>query len=118
MLDDLYASSSILWTLLHGSRQARISAATVLGRLGKEFAIPYLEKALDYKAKSLDARYEARTYQKLYREAKQQLENYRQQQEREIDDDDDKDEDEEEHERDHDRDDDDDDDDDDDEDRD
>jgi hypothetical protein len=49
MLDDLYASSSILWTLLHGSRQARTSAATVLGRLRNEFAIPYLEKALEDK---------------------------------------------------------------------
>jgi HEAT repeat protein len=47
-LNDMYASTSILWTLLHGSDLARIAAAEVLGRIGNGdiIAIRYLTEAL------------------------------------------------------------------------
>jgi len=47
-LNDMYASTSILWTLLHGSDHARKAAAEVLGRIGNgdSLVIEYLSKAL------------------------------------------------------------------------
>jgi HEAT repeat protein len=48
-LNDLYAASSILWMLLHGSVHARKAAAEVLGAIGRGnlLAIQYLTKALE-----------------------------------------------------------------------
>lgn len=45
-LNDLYAASSIYWTLRKGSDHARLAAAEVLGRLPEPFSIPYLVDAL------------------------------------------------------------------------
>jgi HEAT repeat protein len=47
-LNDMYASTSVLWTLLHGSVQARKAAAEVLGKIGYGdiLVIEYLIKAL------------------------------------------------------------------------
>lgn len=47
-LDDMYASHSILWMLLHGNTHARKAAARVLTEIGKGdlLAIQYLTMAL------------------------------------------------------------------------
>ena len=54
-LNDLYAASSIYWTIRRGSGHARQAAAEVLGRLPEPRSIPYLVEALQDPAAGIRA---------------------------------------------------------------